>query len=126
MAKEKKTQKTKIATKKTKSAVKKISPKKTSPKKKSTTKKDLTRAQGEQAFWMINGAVLHDLIDLTEALTTMAEEHYIYHAEGDMNDFSLWVEQVLCDEECAKSLLKSKNKKGALAAVKKHLKVYNL
>lgn len=122
MAKEKKT----LAKKKT--VAKKTAPKKmgTKSKKKAIPKKEIRYAAGPEAFWVTNGMILHDIIDLAEALSEMADDHFLYHAQGEQNDFSVWVKQILCDEECANALLSAKTKKNAAVTVKKHLKVYSL
>ena len=129
----------KAATTKKKTATKKASAKKTAAKKKTTTakkkaptkkkaaaKKPLTKAEGSSAFWVTDGRVLHDMIELLDALQEMADQNYDYHALGEQNDFSQWVEHVLCDGNCAKSLGKAKNRKNAVTIVKRHLKVYSL
>jgi len=130
------TTKKKTTTSKKKTAAKKSAAKKRSTTKKATTKKkamkkttkkkDPVHAEGMYAFWVTNGNVLHNLVDLLDALDQMEDDHYHYHAAGDQNDFSIWVEEVLCDEDCARALVSAKNRKNAVAVVKRHLKVYSL
>jgi hypothetical protein len=89
-------------------------------------KKPLVIVSGEMCFWVNNGASLSGMKDLSDALRTMSEEQFMYHAGMGRNDFSAWVLHVLGDKKCADDLLKAKNKKDALLAVEKHLKEYSV
>lgn len=103
--------------------------KKPSTAKKARAKKNskkLVEAEAPKAFWVTNGRILHSLVDLMEELESMENDHYLYHSEGEKNDFSVWVEEVLCDEECASKLKKAKNKKNACTIIRRHLAVYEL
>lgn len=110
----------------TKSALKKkVAAKKTVPKKTAKqSKKELVYADNERSFWVSDGQVLNSLIALRDALDAMEKEVYGFHAGPVQNDFAIWVEQVLCDADCAKDLGKAKTKKSAKTAVVKHLKFY--
>ena len=129
----KKASTTKKATVK-KPATKKTAPKKAAPKKtaKKTTKttatkkpaKDLLYASDEQSFWVTNGEILNSLVALHDAFDAMPKEVFEFHATGTQNDFSVWVETVLCDADCAAALAKAKTQKSAKSAVGKHLKLY--
>jgi len=123
----------KVATKKkpaakkpaTKKAVtKKTSVKKTSKKVAKQPAKDLLYASDEQSFWVTNGEILNSLIALHTALDDMPKDVFEFHATGDQNDFSVWVEAVLCDADCAADLKKAKSQKSAKTTVAKHLKHY--
>lgn len=132
---------TKVAKKVTKKAApKKPAAKKVVAKKKTTTKKPVaktstakrvqkspkepTYASNEQSFWVTNGEILNSLVALHHALDTMPKEVFEFHAFGPQNDFSVWVETVLCDADCAADLAKAKSQKTAKTAVAKHLKHY--
>jgi hypothetical protein len=117
-AKSKKTTPKKTANKKT--PTKKAAPKK-QPK-----KKPLVIAPEEKLFWLTTGMTLAHLLDLEQALSDIEEEHYLYHADGESNDFAAWVDLVLCDEDCADSLRRARTQAGAKRAVSKHLKLYKL
>lgn len=109
----------------TKAAPKKVAAKKTAPKKSAKqSKKELVYADNERSFWVSDGQVLNSLIALRDALDAMEKEVYGYHAGPVQNDFAIWVEQVLCDADCAKDLGKAKTQKSAKTAVVKHLKFY--
>lgn len=109
-----------------KAVIKKVvsAPKKTSIKK-TITPKTLIYAGNEQSFWVKNGEVLNSLTSLYQALASMDEEVFAYHVTKDKNDFSDWVEMVLCDEACASDLRKAKNSDKACVVVAKHLKKYS-
>ena len=87
--------------------------------------KDLVFAADQESFWTTDGQILNSLMALSEALATMDKGVYQFHAEGDRNDFSVWVETVLCDGECAAELAKAKTHKSARTVVNKHLKSYS-
>lgn len=123
---------TKAASKKeaVKKSVKTAASKRTDSKKAVTkktaqkTKKELVYADNARSFWVSDGQVLNSLIALRDALDAMEKEVYGFHAGPVQNDFAVWVEQVLCDADCAKDLGKAKTKKSAKTAVVKHLKFY--
>ena len=123
----------KEATKKatSKKVAKKAAPKKTTRK---TTKsaamkkpvKDLVYASDQESFWMMSGEILNSLVALRDAFEKMEKDVYQYHAQGDQNDFAIWVDSVLCDADCAADLAKAKTQKGARTVVVKHLKLYSI
>jgi len=85
-------------------------------------KKTLIVASPEICFWVNSGPILRSLTDLVEALKTMSDEQYSYHVNGDKNDFSKWVEDVIEDKTLAKALMKYKTRAGTLKAVSARLK----
>jgi len=114
-----------------KAATKKVATKKkTAPKKPKSAVikragKDLVYASDEQSFWVQNGEVLNSLLALNDAFGRMDTNIYQFHAHGDSNDFSIWVDTVLCDDKCAAALAKAKTPKSARTIVVKHLKLYS-
>jgi hypothetical protein len=130
---------TKTVTKKTaKRAAKKTAKKTTKRVAKKTTKRAakkptkkanneqrvLVCANGENCFWVSDGAILASLEDLATALESMHKDIFTYHAKGSSNDFADWVEQVLFDEACATDLRKSRSQSGAYKVVIRHLRYY--
>jgi hypothetical protein len=100
---------------------------KSKPKKSPAMKKpskDLLYASDQESFWTQNGEILNSLIALRDALPEMSNDVYQFHATGTQNDFSVWVETVLCDGDCAADLGKAKTSKSAKTVVVKHLKLY--
>lgn len=121
---------TKKTTKKTvkktaKKSVKKPTKKATKKSAKKSSKKELVYADNQTSFWTSDGQVFNSLIALHDALENMDSYVYEYHAEGSTNDFAEWVEVVLCDDDCAAALRRTKTKKGARTVIVKHLKFYS-
>lgn len=118
----------KVTKKATKAATKKSAPKKTTTKTtaKKSPKKSLVLAPNEKSFWVTNGEVLNSLLALRDALDEMEREVYSYHVSKEHNDFSNWVDTVLCDAQCAKDLKKATTPTKAKTVVVKHLKVYSV
>ena len=98
--------------------------KKTPSSRKNSSKKILITVTLEQCFWINNGPILSNLRDLYNALKNISKDQFVYHAHGDNNDFALWVERMLLDEECAKALVKAKTQKIAAGKVSEVLKKY--
>lgn len=71
----------------------------------------------EKAFWVCGGRVLNNMKDLASALNDMSDETCWYHANGQKNDFSRWVADVICDDKLARDLQKAKNRQEAATAV---------
>jgi hypothetical protein len=94
--------------------------------KKSVAKASLTYAGNSESFWLSDGQILNNLVALRDALATMNKTIYGHHVTKSKNDFAEWVEQVLGDVACAKSLRAAKTPAAAKTAVVKHLKNYNL
>jgi len=117
---------------------KKPTTKKPAAKKKPTTKprpkkvavkkpvKDLVYASDQESFWTTDGEVLNSLLALRDALAKMDKDIYQFHAAGEQNDFSVWVDTVLNDSECADELCKAKTPKSAKTTVVRYLKLYSI
>lgn len=123
----------KTATTKKKASAKTAAPKKAADKKKAPTKKRTTKstskkspivAEGTLRFWVSDGSVLSHMMDLLNAVQNMDSEVFEYHAQGDTNDFALWVEHVLCDTDCAQKLAKAKSQKQAEKVLSKYVTYY--
>ncbi len=93
---------------------------------KQTSASQVPCANGERCFWVHNGPVLSDLIELRDVLKEIRDEVYAHHVDGQKNDFADWVENVLAEPELAKALRKAKKSKDAYAVVVKRLKVYGI
>ena len=76
-------------------------------------KKNVKIISPEQCFWVNNGPVLRDALELRDALKSMSEATFKHHVVKDRNDFAVWAESVLEDADLAKALKKSKTKSGA-------------
>lgn len=108
---------------------KKVVAKKTATKKpvaKSSKLKVVVYAPNQESFWTTDGRILNSLIALHDALATMDKKVYSYHVCPGRHDFADWVEAVLADPACAKSLRSCKTPERAKAAIAQHLKLYSL
>lgn len=88
--------------------------------------KVLICAKGEQCFWTNDGRILKDLNDLQAALAAMDEAVFAHHTGRGINDFADWVEQILCDGECAADLRQASGQADARTIVVHHLRSYAL
>lgn len=78
-------------------------------------------ASPECAFWMNNGPVVRNLVELKDALTSISDELYDYHTKRDGNNFSKWIDEVLKNAECAKRLLGAKTRQEAIRIIEKYI-----
>ena len=89
------------------------------------TKKELQAALPHECFWVNNGPILSDLHELRNALQKeITTEQFEYHVTPQKNDFADWIENVLGDRSCAKTLRKVKKKETALKKVELCLNGY--
>ena len=88
---------------------------------KEEAKNYLREVYSEQCFWVNNGPVLKNMEELANALATISDETYGYHVNGERNDFSKWVNDILGDKKLANELLSSKNRQSASKKVKERL-----
>jgi hypothetical protein len=119
----------KIAKKAKKKAVKKSAKKPTKRSVKKTAKKkkkDLKHASSEQSFWVNDGTVIANLIELSDALDAMNQEVFGYHVTKEKNDFADWIEHVLDDIELATKVRKSKKPNTARKVIVSRLRVYSI
>lgn len=115
-----------MATKTAKKVAKKTTKKQAAKSSAKKGGKEMKRACDEQCFWVTNGLVLSDVVDLQNALQDMVDEVFLYHVTKEKNDFADWVEFVLEDAELAAGLRKARKPKTAHTVVVRRLKVYNV
>lgn len=132
------TTKTKTTRKSVKKAVKKSPAKKQNTKKvtakkvvskktlKNKADKEVVHVPDDISFWVNDGQILNSLHSLNVALEKMHKDAYAYHVSKENNDFANWVEDALCDGDCAKDLRKAKTPKAARTVVVRHLKLYKI
>ena len=75
----------------------------------------------EKCFWINNGPVVRNLYELSSAIKNMRRETFIHHANGDKNDISKWVREVLNDEMLADDLLRTSTKESAYKIISKRI-----
>lgn len=101
---------------------------KSATKKKAVAKKkrkQLVHAGEDVSFWVYEGPVLRNLLELYDALEAISDEQFYHHVRSEAdNDFANWVEEVLCDGDCAGSLKTAHDREGARDVVQTRLKIY--
>ncbi|MFH1672276.1 MAG: hypothetical protein ABIF87_02445 [Pseudomonadota bacterium] len=75
----------------------------------------------DKVFWCCDGKVLKNLNDLALALKEMTEEIYLSHVNGNKNDFSNWVQDVIGDVTLSHQLKKGKTSFTAARRVRDRL-----
>ena len=84
-------------------------------------KKILGEAPEEHHFVVADGKKLKNIIDLADALETMTEEVFAFHANEYKNDFSNWVKEIFNEHTLAEDLKKAKNKLESQIVILKRL-----
>lgn len=84
---------------------------------KQDAEKRLADVPAEYAFWCNDGRIVKSMRELKEALEQMGDELYVYHANAEKNDFSVWAKDVLIDEKLARDLSRSANRLEAARCV---------
>lgn len=88
---------------------------------KEEARKYLSECVSEQCFWVNNGPILKGIQELANALPKMSNETFRHHVDGERNDFSNWIMQVIGDKKLAEELAKSSSKGSALKKLKARL-----
>jgi hypothetical protein len=89
-------------------------------------KRILPHAEGSACFWVTDGQILSNLIELERALKKMTNDVFLYHVTKDKNDFADWVQYVLGDTELAGSLRSARRPTSACVVVTRRLKIYDV
>lgn len=110
----------------TKTSAKKTVAKATTKKTGGKEKHALVCAPGEQCFWLTDGRVLANLVELRDALASMSDDVFTYHVTKERNDFADWIDQVLLDPELASAFRKSKKANTARDVVVSRLRIYSI
>lgn len=70
----------------------------------SLTQELLAEVSEDNVFRCCDGKVLRNLKDLSDALSMMTDETYAYHCNGERQDLSNWVRNIIGDVELADDL----------------------
>ena len=81
------------------------------------TKSYLADVPQEYVFWCCDGRTMRSLQELAEALNTMTDEVFAYHANQQKNDFSTWVSDVIRDDDLAADLRQAFSRSAAVVIV---------
>jgi hypothetical protein len=74
---------------------------------KQEAKRLLADVPNEYVFRCHDGLTLQGMKELGNALNSMADETYVFHANTEKNDFTNWVRDVIKDDVLAKDLQKA-------------------
>ncbi len=80
-------------------------------------KKWLADVPEEYVFWCCDGRTMRNMLELAEALNTMMDEVFAYHANQQKNDFSTWVRDIIRDDRLADDLLQVSSRTAAAVIV---------
>ena len=75
----------------------------------------------DKVFWCCDGRVFRSLNDLATALEKMPEEIYQRHVDGEKNDFSNWVHDVVGDVTLTHQMRKARSRVTAARRVTERL-----
>ena len=73
-----------------------------------------------KAFLTLDGRRLRNLLELADALDHMDERVFRHHANGERNDFSNWIRDVMGEQALADSV-RGKDLRGVQIEVLKHI-----
>jgi hypothetical protein len=71
----------------------------------------------DYVFWCCDGRTMRSMQELAEALNTMTDEVFAYHANQQKNDFSTWVSDIIRDEDLAADLRQAASRSAAAVIV---------
>ena len=81
----------------------------------------LSDVRPEKCFWVNNGPILHNIYELSLALSTMKPEIFMRHVNREKNDFSNWAADVLRDGELARRIHGIRKQEETLKAVRRRV-----
>ena len=91
-------------------------------KKKKTEKKNILKdANSNHYFFVQDGIVLKNVLDLSKQLDKMTDEVFRHHVNEIKNDFAIWIKDIFKEEKLAKELLKTINKDKTQIIMLKHV-----
>ena len=88
---------------------------------KAIAEKILGDVSQDKQFWCHDGRTVKNLNELTVVLREMPDETFSYHVNGEKNDFSSWIRDVIGDATLAKELQKAVNQNVAARKVEMRL-----
>jgi hypothetical protein len=71
---------------------------------KQEAKRLLADVPNEYVFRCNDGLILQGMKELGNALNSMTDETYVFHANTEKNDFANWTRDIIKDERLAKDL----------------------
>ncbi|OIO63394.1 hypothetical protein COY26_02760 [Candidatus Woesearchaeota archaeon CG_4_10_14_0_2_um_filter_33_10] len=91
-------------------------------KEKKIEKKDILKdANSDHYFFVNDGTVLKNVLDLSKQLDKMSDEVFRYHVNDMKNDFASWIKEIFKEEKLAEELLKTTEKDKTQIIILKHI-----
>ncbi len=101
---------------------KKDTKKKGRPKKESSQKKVVKKViNPENYFFMHDGRVLKEIIELAEILETIDNEVFYHHVNESKNDFSNWIRDIFENHELSQEIFAVREPRQMQVIILKHL-----
>jgi len=75
----------------------------------------------EHAFRCVDGAVYHSINELADALETMSDDSFYYHANDSKNDFASWISGVFTLDNVSEKLRNAKTREKSQIILLKYL-----
>jgi hypothetical protein len=82
----------------------------------------IKQAPAENCFWINNGPVIGNLLDLYDALGKIDDAQFKYHTARSGNDFAIWISEVICEPGLSKKVSKIKSREAMRKVIRTHLK----
>jgi hypothetical protein len=89
-------------------------------------KRPLVNAPEEKVFWCTDGQIFRNIKDLSEGLSNMSDETFVYHSNAEKHDFSNWLMDVLGEEKLANELAKPMSRQKATGVARSMFLLFNL
>ncbi|MDD5086768.1 MAG: hypothetical protein PHV16_03355 [Candidatus Nanoarchaeia archaeon] len=84
--------------------------KKKTNKVKAVKKNLLKEADKEHYFYLCDGSVIKNVLELSKCIETMSNEVFGHHVNDMKNDFSSWINDIYSDEKLAQKMLETTDK----------------
>lgn len=68
-------------------------------------KAKLKKAYSDKSFYLQNGELARDLLQLAEEIDAASKDVFEHHVNDERNDFAAWVEAVFKEKKLAEKLL---------------------
>lgn len=91
----------------------KTNTKKSSLKKKELVEKLVAPVEESCVFWCNDGQIFKSIEELINGFDKMTDETFLYHCNNVKSDFSVWILDVIGDEQLASDIKKAKTRKEA-------------
>lgn len=89
---------------------------------KTSHKKPLQTVEGHLCFYLVDGRVLQNLRQLSDALTNIHEDVFKHHVNSERNDFSNWAKDVFQEKSLSNQLKLCKTPVSCQRVLGKYLK----